>query len=112
MLPLANRPPKTTSTPLAVSYAIAVAYTGLGMGMDTRCTQFDDGRFEQLPAMQVCVDAQAGLAPHRHAPVELQVSAVTPHAAQAAPAAPHDESERVVHWLFEQHPLGQLVASH
>lgn len=43
----------------------------------------------------------------------MQVSAVVDEQAlQAAPPAPHADAVGVTHWLFWQHPDGQLAALH
>jgi hypothetical protein len=65
----------------------------------------------QLPAEQTCGDWQAGLAPQVQAPEEEHVSDSTPHATQAAPAAPQFEAVRVRQVPPAQQPLLQLTAS-
>lgn len=51
------------------------------------------------------------MVPHTHLPF-AQVSAALPQVTHAAPAVPHVWTETIMHVLFWQHPLGQLVALH
>jgi len=66
----------------------------------------------QLPAEHTSGARQAGLTPQVQAPEDEQVSASTPHATQAAPAAPQLDVVRVRQTPLAQQPVGQLVASH
>jgi hypothetical protein len=67
----------------------------------------------QTPPAQRCPAAQAGPAPHAHAPAGVHPSAIAEsHATQAAPEEPQRASELDTQVAPSQHPLGQLVALH
>lgn len=67
----------------------------------------------QEPLTHCWPSAHAGLAPHWHAPVAEQLSAlVASQATQVAPAVPQAESDAVAQVVPEQHPSGQLAALH
>ena len=62
----------------------------------------------QAPPVHTWLAPQAAFAPHLQTPA-AQVSAVAPHAVQAAPAVPH--AAVALGWQFllaSQHPVGQL----
>ncbi|MCA3012385.1 MAG: hypothetical protein INH41_08295 [Myxococcaceae bacterium] len=64
------------------------------------------------PLTHRCPLPHAGPVPHRHAP-EVHTSAFAPHAAHAAPPAPHCAVDGLATQVFpEQHPDGHDVASH
>lgn len=67
----------------------------------------------QDPLRQRWPELHAPPVPQTHAPAAEQLSAAPAgQAAQAAPAAPQEVSERGVHTLPAQQPFGQDVASH
>lgn len=102
--------PHATQAPPAVPHAAAVGVT------QVLPWQQPEGHVEgvhpQTPPTQGAPPAQAGLAPHRHWPVDEQVSAPTPQALQAVPGAAQAVLDRVTQVLPEQQPLGHEVASH
>jgi hypothetical protein len=65
------------------------------------------------PSRQRCPVAQAAPAPHRHAPMDEQLSAVPPaQVTQVIPPAPQlDVSVGTLHEVPLQHPEGQEVPS-
>ena len=72
----------------------------------------DVASHSHCPLMQRSPLPHAAPAPHLHAPSLPQLLAwVVSQAAQVAPAAAHEVSERVVQPMPEQQPLGQVVAS-
>jgi hypothetical protein len=62
------------------------------------------------PATQCWPAAHAGLAPQVQTPLALQVSALTPHAMQAAPPVPQALVDGVLHTAPVQHPFGHPAA--
>lgn len=64
------------------------------------------------PPMQVCAAPHAGPVPQRQLPVAEQLLPLPVQSAHDAPCGPQVVSERVVHTLPTQQPVGHEVASH
>ncbi len=101
-------PPPVPQKPTAATLQTPIAQQPLGHVVALQAIGM------QLPPMHLFPAAQAGLAPHWHAPAAEHESAIRgSQEAQAAPAAPQAVAVRaVVHVEPVQQPFGQLAAVH